>query len=135
MILLDTDVLSETSKRLPSHAVLRWMAGHQDHELWISVISVGEFERGIEKIRRSDPVHAARLMHWNVTLTRKFGTRTLPVTADIARLWGKLSHQLGNKSADLLIAATALTYGLTVATRNVRHFQPTGVPVINPFGG
>ena len=58
----------------------------------------------------------------------------LPVSADAARLWGRLSARLGNDSVDLLIAATALTHGLTIVTRNVKHFTPAGVTVVNPFG-
>jgi hypothetical protein len=55
------------------------------------------------------------------------------VTPSVARRWGRLSAQLGHEGADLLIAATALTYGLTVVTRNTAHFEPTGVGLINPF--
>ena len=64
---------------------------------------------------------------------RFYSDRILPVTPVIARRWGRLSAQLGHDGADLLIAATAAALGLTVATRNVRHFKPAGVPVLNPF--
>ena len=59
----------------------------------------------------------------------------LEVDVPTARRWGRLSGDLGNESADLLIAATALEHGLTVVTRNVKHFEPTGVKVLDPFGG
>ena len=62
-----------------------------------------------------------------------YGDRILPVDTTTARRWGQLSATLGYESADLLIAATALEHGLTVVTRNVRHFEPTGVPTLNPF--
>ena len=58
----------------------------------------------------------------------------LPLDVPAAQRWGRLSASLGYDSADLMIAATALEHGLTVVTRNVRHFEPTGVPVFNPFG-
>ena len=60
--------------------------------------------------------------------------RILPVDAGIARRWGQLCGDLGYVNADLLNAATALEHGLTVVTRNVKHFEPAGVPVYNPFG-
>jgi hypothetical protein len=67
-----------------------------------------------------------------VTL-RVYGDRILPVSVPIARRWGRLARQLGTKSLDLAIAATALEHGLVVATRNVSDFTPTGVHVLNPF--
>ena len=67
-----------------------------------------------------------RLLDW-------YGERVLPVDSATARRWGRLSATLGHEGADLLIAATALEHGLTVVTRNVRHFEPTGVPVVGSF--
>ncbi len=61
-----------------------------------------------------------------------YGDRILPVDASTARRWGRLSGTLGHEGTDLLIAATAIEHGLTVVTRNVRHFEPTGVPVLDP---
>lgn len=133
MILLDTVVLSELRKRQVSPEVVRWIAGFRDSDLFLSVVSIGEIERGFEKKRKSDPDFAASLVRWIEDLLRLYGDRVLPVTPAIARCWGMLSARMGNDSADLLIAATALTHGLQVATRNTRHFAPTGVGVINPF--
>ncbi len=62
-----------------------------------------------------------------------YGDRILQVDLRPAQRWGRLTAVLGHQGADLLIAATALEYGLTVVTRNLSHFQPTGVPVLNPF--
>ena len=133
MILLDTVVLSELRKPRPSPAVVRWLSGQRESELFLSVVSLGEIERGIEKKRSSDPAFAAILERWLDDLVNLYGDRILPVTPAIARRWGSLSARIGNDSADLLIAATAITHGLKVATRNVRHFAPTGVSVVNPF--
>lgn len=134
MILLDTAVLWELRKRQVSPAVIRWLADFRDSDFFLSVVGIGEIERGIEKKRKSDPAFAASLTRWVEDLLRLYGDRVLPVTPAIARCWGLLSAKLGNDSADLLIAATALTHGLEVATRNTRHFASTGVGVINPFG-
>lgn len=133
MILLDTVVISELRKAQPSPAVVRWLSGQRGNELFLSVVSLGEIERGIEKKRTSDPTFAAVLERWLDDLVSLYGDRILPVTPVIARRWGSLSARIGNDSADLLIAATAITHGLQVATRNVRHFTPTGVSVVDPF--
>lgn len=133
MILLDTVVLSELRKAQPSPAVINWLSGQRDSELFLSVVSLGEIERGIEKKRPFDPAFANVLERWLDDLVTLYGDRILPVTPVIARRWGSLSARIGNDSADLLIAATAITHGLQVATRNVRHFAPTDVAVVNPF--
>lgn len=93
----------------------------------------GVIERGIEKKRKTDPPFVESLTQWMEDLLRLYGDRVLPVTPAVSRRWGTLSARLGNDSADLLIAATALTHGLRVATKNIRHFASTGVDVINPF--
>jgi predicted nucleic acid-binding protein len=133
MILLDTVVLSELRKARPSPGVINWLSRQRDSELFLSVVSLGEIERGIERKRSSDPAFAAVLERWLDDLVNLYGDRILPVTPVIARRWGSLSARIGNDSADLLIAATAITHGLQVATRNVRDFAPTGVSVIDPF--
>lgn len=133
MILLDTVVLSELRKPKPSTAVVQWLSRQRDSELFLSVVSVGEIERGIEKKRSADPAFAQALERWLDDLLSLYGDRILPVTPVIARRWGVLSARLGHDGADLLIAATAITHGLQVATRNMRHFTPTGVNLVNPF--
>jgi len=62
-----------------------------------------------------------------------WGERIIPFDLGAARRWGRLSAELGHDDADVMIAATALERGLTVVTRNVRHFQPAGVAIFNPF--
>jgi len=132
--LLDTVVLSELRKAKPSRKVVQWIKAQEPESLFISVVSVGEIERGIERTRKSNLVFAAELEQWLETLLSLYADRVLPVSANAARLWGKLSARLGHDGADLLIAATALSHGLTVVTRNVKYFAPTGVHVFNPFG-
>lgn len=130
---LDTVVLSELRKARPSRKVIQWIKAQEADSLFISVVSVGEIERGIEKARKSDAVFAAELEQWLETLLNLYADRVLPVNANAARHWGRLSARLGHEGADLLIAATALTHGSTVVTRNVKHFAPTGVRVLDPF--
>jgi hypothetical protein len=133
MILLDTVVLSELRKRNASPEVLAWVGRQRDDELFISVVSLGEIERGIEKKRTTDAAFADQLAQWLDELQRRYADRILPITPAIARRWGQLSARIGNDGVDLLIAATALCHGLKVGTRNVRHFEPAGVGVVNPW--
>ena len=133
MILLDTVVLSELRKTRPSAKVLAWLKKQQADQLFISVVSLGEIERGIAKARKTDAAFAQSLTVWLEDLVLLYSDRILAVSAPMARRWGRLSAELGHDGADLLIAATALEQGLVVATRNVRHFKPSGVDVVNPF--
>ncbi|HEY8710112.1 MAG TPA: type II toxin-antitoxin system VapC family toxin [Burkholderiaceae bacterium] len=131
MILLDTVVVSELRKARPNPRVIEWMRGLRESDVFLSVVTIGEIERGISKVR--DAEFAQALTRWLEDLLRFYGDRVLPVTPDIARRWGRLSADLGHEGADLLVAATAASHRLTVATRNVRHFAPTGVAVFDPF--
>ena len=133
MYLIDTVVLSELRKRERNPGVVHWISGQRTGDLFLSVISIGEIERGIAQQHRQNPDFATALATWLDTLMSLYGERVLPVDLPTARRWGRLSAAIGNDGADLLIAATALEHGLTVVTRNTRHFQPADVPVINPF--
>lgn len=131
--LLDTVVISELRKRERSAAVVDWIGTAGSSALFLSVVTIGEIEKGIIGQRRVNPGFAATLTQWLELTLQRYADHILPVNVPIARRWGSLSGQLGHSGADLLIAATALEHGLTVATRNVRHFEPTGVEVVNPF--
>ena len=133
MFLLDTDVLSALRRRERSPDAVRWMASRRTADLFLSVVTVGEIERGITQQQRRDPPVAQELALWLDRVLAWYGDRILPVDTATARRWGQLSATLGHDGADLLIAATALEHGLTVVTRNVRHFEPTGVSALNPF--
>ena len=133
MFLLDTVIVSELRKKRPNVGVVRWISKQLADQLHLSVVTLGEIERGIEKRRKGDPEFAEVLTAWLESLTRLYADRILPVTPSVARRWGRLSAQLGHEGADLLIAATALTYGLAVVTRNASDFEPTGVNLFNPY--
>jgi predicted nucleic acid-binding protein len=133
MYLLDTDVLSEMRKRKCSPAVAKWFRAVPDSELYLSVVTLAEIERGIERQRKPDPAFAEDLTAWLELTLRAFGDRILPLSVNIARRWGRLAAKIGNAELDLAIAATALEHGLTVVTGNTRHFDPTGVSWLNPF--
>ena len=133
MFLLDTDVLSALRRRERNLDIARWVGKQRTADLYLSVVTVGEIERGIARQQRRDPDFAQELAIWLDRLLAWYGERILPVDVATARRWGRLSSTLGHEGADLLIAATALEHGLTVVTRNVRHFEPIGVPVVGSF--
>ena len=114
---------------------MRWLDAQRTVDLHLSVVAIGEVERGITQQRRRNPAFAEELGRWLDRVLGWYGDRILPVTLPMTRRWGQLSATLGHGGADLLIAATALEHGLMVVTRNTSHFEPTGVRVLNPFGG
>ena len=132
MFLIDTDVLSTLRRRERSPDIVRWIAAQRTTDLYLSVVSIGEIERGIAGALRRDPALARSPAGWLDTLIALYAERILPVDLSAARRWGRLSAAMGHEGADLLIAATAIENGLTVVTRNVRHFEPTGAPVLDP---
>jgi predicted nucleic acid-binding protein len=133
--LLDTNVISELRKPRPSSSVLEWVGAHSDDPLFISVITVGEIAKGIAKRRRAkDGRHAAdALQTWLEGLIATYADRIISVDVPIATGWGRLCDAHPQLATDMLLAATALDRGLTVATRNVEHFQIANVSVVNPF--
>ena len=133
MYLLDTNVVSALRRPERSPVVVRWLENQRFTDLYLSVITVGEIERGSVQQQRLDPTFARELASWLDEVIGVYGDRILGVDVTTARRWGQLSATIGHSSEDLLIAATALEHGLTVVTRNVRHFEPTGVRVVNPF--
>ena len=132
MFLIDTDVLSALRRRERHPEVVEWLSVQRDSDLHLSVVTIGEVERGIVQQQGRDPWFAQQLAAWLDGILARYGDRVLPVGLATARRWGRLTAEVGHSSADLLIAATALEHGLTVVTRNVRHFEPTSVPVLNP---
>lgn len=133
MYLIDTMVLSERSKASADRNAIGWLETLGDEQDFLSVVTIGEIERGIHKLEKREGRSATRHRRWLETTLTRYGERILPITIDIARRWGELSHRAGNANVDLLIAATALEHDLTVVTRNTRHFAPTGVRVLNPY--
>ena len=134
MYLLDTDVISELRRRRRNRNVVAWISNVSAADLFLSVVTIGEIELGIARQRVRNPSFAKHLADWLEVTLRAYEERILPLTVGIARRWGRLAAQLGNRQLDLAIAATALEHGLTVVTRNVSDFEPTGVTVLDPFG-
>ena len=131
--LMDTMVLSELRKKERAESVVNWFHSCRGVDLFLSVVTIGEIERGIQQQQRKNPDFAFKLTQWLDGILLHYSDRILPVNVRISRRWGQLSAKLGNSGADIIIAATALEHGLTIITRNKTHFMPTGVSLINHF--
>lgn len=132
MYLLDTNVISELRRPRPHGAVLAWLNLVPDTSLYLSAVTIGELQAGIEITRRQDPDKAADIERWLDRVAASW--QILPMDATTFRVW---SQMMNGRSDDLIedamIAATAEVHGLTVVTRNTRDFVPFGVPTLDPF--
>lgn len=137
MFLLDTNVLSDSTKLTPHPAVTRWLGAQSRSTLFVSVISLAEANYGIERL------HAGRkadsLRQWLGSVIVDFGERLLSVDAEIAMAQARIRRATENDrrtmpATDAFIAATAEVRQLTLVTRNVRDFEAWGGPVFNPWG-
>jgi predicted nucleic acid-binding protein len=137
MYLLDTNVASELRKAGGSRIdpqVANWIASVPEGTTFLSAITVLEVERGVLRIERRDPAQGAILRDWAQSeLLKAFAGRILPVDEAVALRCAPLHVPDPRSERDALIAATALVHGLTVVTRNVRDFDSTGVPLLNPW--
>jgi toxin FitB len=132
--LIDTNVLSETRKRQPAQGVADWIAATPPDRLYVSVLSLGEIEQGIARIRvRGDQQQASALERWLQAVEDGFADRILPVALPVAAAWGRQRHEQPLPVIDALIAATARVHGMTVVTRNTKDFERAGIQVLNPF--
>jgi predicted nucleic acid-binding protein len=130
--LLDTNIVSELRKPKPHGGVLAWFRQTPDQGVYLSAVTVGEIQAGIELTRKLDPAKATEIEDWLEQVSQSF--HVLAADAAVFRCWVRLMHgRPDHHLEDALIAATALTHGLTVATRNTRDFKPFGVPVFDPF--
>ena len=133
--LLDTNVLSELRKGARAHPLVReWFERAEDESIFTSVLVLGELRRGVESIRRRDPVAAIALDQWLARLVAQFAERIVAVDAATANRWGMLNVPDPLPTIDGLLAATALEHEMTLVTRNTRDVERTGVATLNPFG-
>lgn len=135
--LLDTSVVSELIRKVPHESVIDWLGRQDEETLYLSVLTLGELEKGISKLKAS--ARRDRLRTWiSRDLAARFADRFLSIDARVAARWGALTGDSEKRGVplpviDSLIAATALEHGLTVATRNVADFERCGVPWFDPW--
>lgn len=135
--LLDTAVVSELVRKNPSGAVLKWIDGQDEASFHLSVLTIGELEKGIGRLPAS--ARRTRLQSWvRRDLAERFGSRLLPIDTLTAARWGAISGESEKRGRplpviDCLIAATALVHGLSVVTRNVGDFERCGATCVNPW--
>ena len=135
--LLDTCVISEMIKQKPSKRLIKWIKKEDESNFYISVLTLGELHKGIEKLpesRRREELH-----NWvENDLKGRFSNKIIDIDIQVAMMWGKiqgLAERVGRPmpAIDALIAATGITHHLTIATRNVSDMKESGVALFNPW--
>jgi predicted nucleic acid-binding protein len=130
--LLDTNVVSELRKPRPHGAVTEWIGGLRDDQMYISAVTIGEMQRGIERTRKQDAAKSSEIHAWVDRLA--VSKNILSMDASCFREWARLMEgKSGHQSEDAMIAATARVHELIVATRNEKDFVRLEVELINPF--
>lgn len=137
MYLLDTNVIAELRKATSPKVepkVLAWANSVPTASLFLSVITILELETGTLLVARRDPAQGAILRAWLTDhVLPAFSDRILPIDTVVAQRCARLHVPDPRSDRDALIAATALVHGMTVTTRNVEDFAPTGVELLNPW--
>lgn len=135
--LLDTPVVSELVRRVPNPGVIEWMDAQDENRLFLSVLTLGELEKGIAKL--ADSRRKTSLRKWvRSDLAMRFEARLLTLDRQVAERWGLLVGASERKGRplpviDSLISATAIAHGLTVVSRNAPDFERCGAPCHNPW--
>ncbi len=130
--LLDTNVVSELRKPKPHGAVLAWLKQLQESQIYLSAVTIGELQAGVEQTRRQDPNKAAQIQSWIDRLEECY--QVLSMDSLCFREWARLMNgQPDDLLEDVMIAATARIHELIVATRNERDFASLGIKIFNPF--
>ncbi len=132
MYLIDTNVISELRKPKPHGAVVAWLGAYQHVPMYISAVSVGEIQAGIEITLEQDVSKAHDIERWLGRVTANY--EILPMNALCFKQWAKLMHRQSDTLVmDAMIAATAKIFNLIVVTRNVRDFEHFDCAALNPF--
>jgi hypothetical protein len=137
MYLLDTNVVSELRKQTSGKAdekVVAWAKSVPADSLYLSVITIMELEMGVLAIQRKDVRQGNLLRLWlDTQVIPAFSNRTIAIDVAIAQCCASLHIPDPRSERDALIAATAIVNGMTVVTRNLIDFEPTGVKLLNPW--
>lgn len=133
MYLLDTNVISEAIKKTPNEKVIDWLSAIDGKNFYLSVLSLGEIRKGIEKIQ--DQSKKSRITQWlEIDLVERFHGRLITIDSDVADKWGYLCSLKQFPAVDCLIAASALVHNLKLVTRNTKDFRGIdSLEIINPW--
>jgi predicted nucleic acid-binding protein len=132
MYLIDTNIVSETRRTRPHGGVMAFLREAGDRNLYISAVTIGEIQTGIEITREQDTAKAAEIEAWADQIAAVWNI--LPMDAATFRVWAKLMHRRSDAlSEDAMIAATAIVHGLRLVTRNAADFKALGVQILNPY--
>ena len=131
MYLVDTNVVSEIRRRSPP--AVKWLQSIDPLGIHLSVLTLGEIEKGIVLKHKVDPAAAGHLAKWLRSVRHEFADRILPVTEQISVQWGRIAALRPRGEIDGLIAATAIVHDLIIVTRNVSDFTDTGATVFDPW--
>ena len=125
MYLLDTNIVSELRKPRPHGGVVAWLQSTEDADLHLSAVTLGEIQAGVELTRDQDASKAAEIEAWLELVAQSYNV--LPMDGATFRTWARLMHRRSDTLyEDAMIAATAAVHNLTVVTRNVADFVPSG---------
>ncbi len=136
--LLDTNVISEVSGARPDRRVEKWLRSQPEHTLFLSILTIAEYQKGIEHLSPGDKLRP-RLQQAVVALETRFSGRILSVSDQIALRWGSISGEVKRLTGhppsviDTMLAATAIEHSLYLATRNVADVAKSGAEVFNPW--
>ena len=132
MYLLDTNVVSELRKPRPHEAVVAWLQSTAEADLYLSAVTLGEIQAGIELTREQDATKASEIEAWADLVAASYSV--LPMDGETFRAWARLMHRKSDMFyEDAMIAATAIVHQLTVVTRNAADFADFNVSFLNPF--
>lgn len=134
--LLDTCVVSESTKLIPSDKALRWLEAQNEQELFISAITLAEIWKGIAVLGKSK--RRQKLEEFFEETVNTFAGRVIPVEQQVAVAWGNILNEMEKSGRpipiiDGFLVATARAHELTFVTRNVSDFERTGIPIVNPW--
>ncbi len=136
--LIDTCVISELVKTKPDLRVAQWVRSQDEESLYLSVITIGEIQKGISKLPDGRK-KKQQLQNWlNNDLQERFKERILEITVDIAHVWGQVLGSCEKKgitlpAVDIMIASQGIFHKMTIVTRNISDMKPSGVPLFNPW--